>query len=58
MKPLLAKKKEPVTTETGEVTGQRMLSLQDFKDAADGKLPRVYRSKWKKWEARLGKTVR
>jgi hypothetical protein len=53
MKPLLAKKKEPVTTETGEATGQRMLCLEDFKDAADGKLPPVYRSKWKKWEARL-----
>jgi hypothetical protein len=41
----LAENKEPVTTEKDETTGKRMMCVQDFKDVADRKLPRVYRSK-------------
>lgn len=41
----LAENKEPVTTEKDETTGKRMMCIQDFKEIADQKLPRVYRSK-------------
>ena len=40
----LAENNEPVTAEEDETTGKKMMCVQDFKEIADRKLPRVHRS--------------